>query len=258
MSGAPVSAGHSAWLLRQSTSRDPSFRLIGFPYAGGGASIFRRWACDLPASVELVAVQLPGRENRLREALHYDLPSLVYQVIDELAPCLADGTPFVLFGHSLGALIAFEVARGLRRRSGLGPAGLIVSGRTPPQICSKRQLHALPDTELLREIRQLDGIPMEIADHREMLDLILPALRADLTVDETYLYVKELPLNCPILALGGVDDPEVSPSDLIQWALHTQSGFSMKTFPGGHFFLHTSQKLLTSQLSAYLTSLMVS
>ncbi len=161
--------------------------------------------------------------------------------------------PFVLFGHSVGALLAFEGARGPRPLHVAGRRAALVSGHTPPQIQSRtKRLHLLPDAELLEEIRRLDGIPLEIMNHREMLDLLLPALRADLTLDETYVYTAEVPLDCPILALGGRDDPEVLFADLAQWNLHTRSRFSLKTFPGGHFFLQSSPELFASELSAYL------
>lgn len=251
----PTIANGSPWLLRLSPGHSPCVRLIGFPFAGGGASMFRRWLKHLPSTIEILGVQFPARENRLREAPIETLAIAVNAVARELEPWLGDGTPAVFFGHSLGALVGFETARQLRRQGAPGPATLVVSGRTPPQLPPRQGArHLLADAELVREIRRLDGIPLEVVAHREMLELILPVLRADLVLDETYTYTPEPPLDIPILAFGGDDDPEVSLDDLSQWALHTSSTFTLRRFPGGHFFIQTSPAP-AAELIVCLTSL---
>lgn len=244
------------FLLRLGARQAPALRLVAFPYAGGGASSFARLARALPAGVEVLGVQLPGRENRLREKPFDDLAPVVDGLLPELLAQLDDGRPFALFGHSLGALLAFETARALRRRAARTPSALIVAGRTPPQVgAAGRVRHVLDDDALLDEIRRLDGIPAEVAEHREMLALMLPALRGDLAIDERYVHTPGPPLRCPILAMGGRDDPEVSLLDLALWRVHTSAGFALKPFPGAHFFLNTSAAAFASELSSYLLSL---
>jgi medium-chain acyl-[acyl-carrier-protein] hydrolase len=203
----------------------------------------------------VIGIQLPGRENRVRDPASGSLFDLLRDIVDNLAPALQDDVPFVFFGHSLGALIAFEVTRLFRANRLCGPAALIVSGRTPPHVPLVRPaLHGLADNDLLREVIRLDGTPRELQSHPEMLKLILPVLRADLRLDETYAYSQGPPLDCPVLACGGQDDSEAPLSTMREWEIHTCAKFVLKTFAGGHFFMHSNSALFNTELASFLRS----
>lgn len=244
----PVSNSWIVYPRRQPAAR---VRLVCFPYAGGSASIYHPWAALLPPSVELAAVQLPGRQNRITEAPITDLPTLVETLAAVLAP-LWD-RPVALFGHSLGAILAFEVAR-LRRRQGLGlPVHLFVAGHRAPQLPERQPpIHHLPDAEFLAEIARLNGTPAEILAHREILEMLLPVLRADFQLAETYLYVADAPLPCPLTAFGGTADDKVPPADLAAWRAQAGGPFAAQLFPGDHFFLNTGRVRLVQAVAAAL------
>ena len=229
--------------------------MIGFPHAGGGGSSFYRVFAGLRPDVEVIGIQLPGRENRVQDSVSSDLSEVLNGIVENLAPVLHGDVPFIFFGHSLGALLAFEVARQFRAKRLAMPAALVVSGRTPPHLPPVRPaLHGLCDNDLLREITRLEGIPREIQTQPEMCKLILRVLRADLKLDETYVYSPEPPLDCPLLACGGRDDPEAPLHAMQEWQFCTHSKFSFKAFAGGHFFMHTSPALFTTELASFLRS----
>lgn len=210
-------------------------RLFCFPYAGGGASVFRSWTTELSPAVEVCPVRLPGREDRWREPPLTELSALVPAISEGLAPFLQP--PFGFFGHSMGAFVAFELARQLRREDRRGPAILIVSGARAPQIPDPDpQSHLLPADELLADLQRLGGIPSEFLHHRELVSLLLPTLRADLSMCETYAYRDEPPLGCPIAAYGGQHDDKTPIEHLAPWKTQTSRAFQLRMFPGNHFF----------------------
>lgn len=236
------------WVVKPRPTPGASLRLFCLPYAGGGSQIFRMWPNKLPASVEVCLVELPGRGIRLREPLFERLPPLVEAIAKNLEGHL--DRPFAFFGHSMGALLSFEVARYFRRHNIQRPVHLFVSGRGAPQTPSDEPpMHNLPEPEFISELRRLNGTPVEVLEHEELMELMLPILRADFTVCETYLYEPESPLNCPITAFGGLEDESVGADRLNAWREQTTSTFSAHTFPGDHFFLHTAQQLLLQTLS---------
>lgn len=242
------------WLVQPRPNRLADLRLFCFPFAGGGASLFRLWPDRLPAWVELCAMQLPGRESRLREPTHQRIGSLIDGLVDALAAEL--DKPFALFGHSMGALVAFELARELRRQNLPSPRLLIASGRFAPQLRPRRPpIHALPEVAFREELRLLDGTPQALLDHSELMGLFSPIIRADLAVNETYAYTEEPPLDLPILALGGLTDPWVHQDELEGWRLQTSDRFERQQFAGGHFFLQTATAEMLSVLSRALTTL---
>jgi medium-chain acyl-[acyl-carrier-protein] hydrolase len=231
-----MSAG-GRWLQRwngDGPARQP--RMFCFHHAGGGAAFFREWPQLFGDELEIVAVQLPGRGNRLRESPYVDMRTLVGELTEALAPELE--RPCVFFGHSLGALLAFEVSRALRRARASLPARLFVSGRGAPSIPeSLPPLENLSADDLVRELqRRYMGIPAAVLQNRDVLNLLLPTLRADLRLLETYTYQPEDPLPCPVSAFGGRQDPNVTAETLAAWQRETTGAFRLRLFPGGHFF----------------------
>ena len=181
----------------------PRVRLYCLPYAGGSASAYHAWARALPDDVELSGVQLPGRSLRIHEPPLRRLPELLRALLPRLE---RQDAPYVLFGHSMGALVAFELARGLRHLGAPPPAGLIVSGsRAPERRGASHDLHRLPDEDFLRELRRFEGLPEEVLRDPELLALTLPALRADFEMIETWQSEPEPPLPVRMAALGGTE-----------------------------------------------------
>jgi medium-chain acyl-[acyl-carrier-protein] hydrolase len=179
------------------------------------------------------------------------LSPLVQALAQALAPLL--DKPFAFFGHSLGALVSFELARQLRRQSGVQPVRLFVSAARAPQIPSRsRPIHAVPESEFLIELRRINGIPGKVLGNAELMQIMLPVLRADFAVYETYVHSTEHPLDCFISSFGGAQDHRVSRGDLEAWRDQTSASFSLRMFPGDHFFLNTTQPLLLQILSQEL------
>lgn len=229
-----------AWLFCHQPRATARLRLFCFPYAGGGASLYRTWAKRLAPSIEVCPVQLPGRENKLGEQPFTRLQPLVEAIAGALSPLL--DTPFAFFGHSMGAIISFELARQLRRNRGLEPTHLFVSGHRAPHLPSDEPpTFELPEPELVEELRRLNGTPQAALEHPELLELVLPVLRADMAVCQTYEYVDEPALKCPITAIGGLEDVDVSRERLAAWRQHTRAAFKLRMLPGDHFFLHSKQ-----------------
>jgi medium-chain acyl-[acyl-carrier-protein] hydrolase len=214
--------------------------------------MFRTWPDDLPPDIEVCPVQLPGRESRLKEPPFTRLKHLVQTLVPLLCPYLS--IPFAFFGHSMGALISFELARQLRRRSGLSPVHLFVSGRPAPPIpAPDPPIHELPESAFVEELRRLNGTPESVLQNPELMQLVLPILRADFALSETFVYSTEDPLDCPISAFGGLQDGEVSHNDLAAWREQTHSSFTLRIFPGNHFFLQSARALILSAVSQELT-----
>jgi medium-chain acyl-[acyl-carrier-protein] hydrolase len=225
-------------------------RLFCFPYAGGGTSLFWRWADHLPASVEVCSVLLPGRGSRAAEEPRRQLLLLVEEMAGALYPYM-DGRS-VFYGHSMGALLSFELTRALRRRHGFEPARLIVSGCAAPQVVDCEETHQLPDDLFIEHLRELNGTPAELLDNQELMQLMLPVVRADFAALETYEYAAEPPLDCPITALGGLQDDTVSGDDLRAWREQTTSSFAARMLPGDHFFIHSAEGLVLQVLGREL------
>lgn len=214
--------------------------------------MFRNWANTLPPTVELCPIQLPGRENRLREPPFSRISPLVEALAQALEHSL--NLPFAVFGHSMGALIGFELARELRRRSLPTPALLFVSGRRAPhQLDADLPIHERSRDEFIREVQlRYNSIPEAVRQDSELMELLLPSLRADFALTESYVYYAEAPLDCPIFAFGGVEDPKVSHNDLALWSRQTCRSFSLRMLPGEHFFLQSAQSVLLQAISQEL------
>jgi medium-chain acyl-[acyl-carrier-protein] hydrolase len=241
----------NSWFVHQTNKADIKLRLFCFHHSGGTASFFREWSQFLPPEVELIAVQLPGREARNSHTFITDVSIIAKQITDNFHRYQT--IPFVFFGHSLGSLIAFEVAHELRRYYLKSPKYLIVSGRNAPHTQSRDEiLHNLPDEQLVKGLMKYQGLPDEILQNKELLEVLLPRLRADFTLSETYQYKKRPTLDCPILALGGDNDPTVNYDELAAWETQTIKKCSVKLFPGGHFFLSTAKKEVWDVISLAL------
>lgn len=245
------------WALIPHPRPAARLRLFCFPYAGGGASLFSPWARELPAEVELVAVQPPGREGRLMEKPIGDLNEMATAMQRELAPWM--DRPFAFFGHSNGGLMAFELTRRLRRAGRPLPRLLITSGRPAPQLPLLDPLiHALPDAEFMDTLRRYNGTPEEILANREIMELLMPMLRADFQLGETYQYTPEAPLALPLVAWGGALDMEVPAAHIEAWGEQAGGEFRFRMFPGDHFFLHGDRAQVLQALNEELRGVLAS
>lgn len=234
----------SAWFRSPQPNPGARVRLLCFSHAGGGASLYHAWGRLLSPEIEVLGVRLPGREDRLQEPSYRRMLPLVEALVPLCEP-LTD-KPFALFGYSMGAIVAFELARHLRRLSGAFPKSLMVAARRAPQLADPLPpMYGLCEADLLRQLRDRhQGMPEVIVQAPELRALYLPILRADLEALETYLYRPEAPLSCPIFAIGGREDA-IPPEDLAAWADQTSSFFRLHMIRGGHFFIKTSpEKLL--------------
>ncbi|MBD2434073.1 MULTISPECIES: thioesterase II family protein [Fischerella] len=226
-----------SWLIYPKPNPDAQIRLFCFPYAGGSANIFRRWSNYLPSIIEVCAIELPGRGMRIKLPPFTQLEPLVTELASVLKSKL--DKPFAFFGHSMGALVSFELALLLRKQYDLNPSHLFVSAHRAPQLVDpKPPIHNLPEAEFIAELRRLNGTPQTLLENEEMMQFFLPILRADFAVLETYVYTQQAPLNCPITAFGGLEDQEVSYDEIQAWQEQTSASFSLHMFPGDHFFLH--------------------
>lgn len=250
-----ITSDLDAWVTCPRPNPQARLRVFCFPYAGAGASIFRNWHAGLPREVEVCPIQLPGREGRLRETPFPALPPLIPKLAQVLSSFL--NLPFVFFGHCMGALISFELARHLRRQRCPGPVHLFASGQRAPQLPSVLQaVHQLPDAQLIGELRRLNAVPEEVLQDTEFMRMLLPTLRADFAICATYAYNRQDPLDCSISALGGVEDFKVSHDQLAAWREQTHGTFTEWMFPGDHFFLHTAQADILRAISQDLTRLL--
>lgn len=234
---------NTQWLSCYKTNPYAKLRLFCFPFAGGGSSIFRTWSQDLPNWIEVCPVQLPGRENRISEKPFDKMDPLVAFVAAGLKPYL--DMPFVFFGHSMGSFIAYELACYLREKYNLLPEYLFVSGRFAPHVPDPDNFHLLEEKEFKEKLKEYNGTPNAVLENEEIMQLLLPLLRADFSICETYIHKSREPLACPISAFGGKNDSTVKKDDLNGWENYTKNKFRTEMFDGDHFFLRIYQKELT-------------
>ena len=240
---AAMSVAVSPWIVRWSPRPRATVRLVCLAAAGGGASTFRDWPAMLPPAIEVCAIRLPGREDRIGERPLRDVMSIVTPLAQAVAG-IAD-RPFAVYGHSLGALVGFELLRRLESMYRQPAALFIAAGALAPQVARSRPpIYALPDSALKREIVRLNGTPPDVLADSELMDMCLPTLRADFEVVDTYAYRSGPRLVAPILAVGGRDDPEVPDEALLEWRTQTMRGFVAQQLPGDHFFVISHQRAL--------------
>ncbi|GHF66348.1 pyochelin biosynthetic protein PchC [Amycolatopsis bartoniae] len=231
------------WIRRMPGSADTDYQLVCLPHAGGAASAFRPWRAYLPASVELVAVQYPGREDRMDEAPLTDLEELAAAVGAALLPSLS--RPFVIFGHSMGALVGYELVRQLTAATGPLPELLVVSSQFSPGELPDHGIRFRDDEGVLDEVERLSGEIEELRRSPELTAFVAGLVRADFAAIETYRSPR-VALPVPLAAFGGDDDPALAPDHLQAWKDVAGAGFSHHSFPGGHFYLRDHQRTVSA------------
>lgn len=233
------------WLRVQQPAEGVA-KLVLFPHAGGSASFFRPWTRRTGSEIEVAAVQYPGRADRLNEPCVTTIGQMSAAVSREL--CESDGRPLVLFGHSMGAAVAYETAKLLTAR-GKPPAILAVSGRGAPHRAPDEGYHTLDDDALWARVRELGGTDSEVLDNPDLRELLTPAVRADFEASENYRDVPDGPaLDCPVVAYGGSADPVAPPTAVAEWATVTSGSFDQVVYPGDHFYLDRYREGLLSDL----------
>ena len=241
----------SKWIKIYAEKPDCAYRLFCFPYAGSGASVFREWADFVPADVEVCAVQPPGRESRFSDPPIADLQEFVNAILPEIMPFL--DKPFAFFGHSMGALMGFELSRALRRKDGKVPFHLFLSAQRAPQVLDRAPAtRNLSNDDILETLRELGGTPSEALASPQLMQLILPRLRADFEMCFNYAPTLDEPLATRMSVFGGERDTGVTHESLMGWSAHATGRFSLDILPGDHFFIHSAQQPLIKLVSSSL------
>ncbi|MET8008526.1 alpha/beta fold hydrolase [Streptomyces sp. NPDC005271] len=250
-----IARGADAWIRRYQEAPDSEIQLLCFPYAGGSASYFLPLSKALTPSVEVRAVQYPGRQDRYREPCVEHLHTLADAVVQALREI--DGLfdkPLALFGHSMGATLAYEVALRLEKGLGVTPAVLFASGRRGPSTHRDENVRLRDDDGLVRELRLLDGTNGAVFQDEELLRMALPAIRGDYSAIETYRCVPGERVSCPITVLTGDADPKTTIDEARAWQEHTTGAFELQVFPGGHFFLNDQVPVVVKTVAERLRS----
>ncbi len=244
----------NSWTPQEFSRSSINLRLFCFHYAGGGASLFRGWNKILPIGIEVIPVQLPGRETRINEKPYTRILDLIPDTMNALQDLF--NYPYALFGHSMSGLIAYELTHAINEKKLKKPEMLFISGRCAPHIrkCGP-PIHSLSDSKFVGELCKLGGISTEILNSPELIQLIIPLLRADIELVEMYAHISRPPLECPVTVFGGLQDSEVPLSALKSWKEYTVKSFNYYTLPGGHFFINSQRELLLEILHQELTAI---
>ncbi|ACR14139.1 thioesterase II family protein [Teredinibacter turnerae] len=245
----------SKWFIISQPKRAPAIRLICFPYAGGSAAIYFPWLAYLPEYVELVAVQLPGRANRINETPFVRMEALIESLFAEIVPLL--DRPYVIFGHSLGSRMGIELIRKLSLEGKRLPSHFIASGSRAPHIpIQGGGLHDLPMDEFIGALRDLNGTPEEILKNDHLMRLCAPTIRADFCLGAHYVYKNEEQLPVRTTVFAGRSDVGLSDEQLVAWGQHFETGASVKMFDGDHFFLESNVSSVLEVINGILISMM--
>lgn len=222
--------------------------LFCFPYAGSGASIFYSWANYLDPKINIYGFQAPGKEDRISEDLVVDLNTLIQNAVQELKQII--NKPFALFGHSMGSVLAFEIAKFLESEN-LTPKLVILSGRPPPEFGLRMNpISHLEDKELITELRKLEGTDTRILENEELMELLLPIIRADFRISESYKSSSNLKISSPMIAIGSEEDPWLNELEFNEWKQYSHNTTKIQFFPGGHFYLKEHLNLLSTFLNS--------
>jgi len=239
-------ADEDLWIRRFHPAPEAATRLVCLPHAGGSASFYFPVSRALAPAIDVLAVQYPGRQDRRTEPCLDDIADLADEVTERLLPWT--DRPLAIFGHSMGATLAFEVALRLEQRD-ITLQALFASGRRAPSRHREETAHLYDDAALVREIKALNGTESQTLDDEEMLRAVLPAIRSDYRAAETYRYQPGPPLNCPVYAMIGESDPKVSIDEARSWVDHTMGSFELQTYPGGHFYLNAQAPRVIAAIS---------
>jgi len=241
----------SVWLPHCAHESHARVRLFCLPYAGGSAASFRNWQTGFSRDIQVCPVELPGRGTRFTEPLHGELVPLARSISEGILPYM--DRPFAIFGHSMGGRLGFEVCRDLEVRFAMRPLVFFASGANSPEIPEANPVHHLPDDQMVARLRALNQSRPGAFDHPELLQVLLPVLKADLRISETYVYEAGPPLVCPVVALGGDSDLETTREALEDWRRYAFS-FKLKMFPGDHFFINTAKSLVLRTIQEEIRS----
>ncbi|WP_137666081.1 thioesterase II family protein [Sphaerospermopsis reniformis] len=242
----------NSWVTCPKPNPQAKMRLFCLPYAGGSAMIFRTWPSHLLPTIEVCPIEIPGRGKQMKFPPYTKMQPLVEEIAKNLIPFL--DKPFAIFGHSMGGLVGFELARLLLSDYNLTPLHLFVSARNAPQVTpTKRKIYNLPDDEFWQAICNFNGTPDGVIGNEELIQIFLPILRADFTVLETYVYTHQPPFDFPISVFGGLQDPAFTDYELEAWQEQTTAAFSLHKFSGNHFFIREHEKVLLQYISQYIS-----
>lgn len=241
------------WLRPFNEVVDPRCHLVCLPHAGGTAGAYREWARALPPGIAVTGVQYPGRQDRIGEPGAQEMAEIVGPVADALDSMV--GAPLALFGHSMGACVAYEVCLELERRHGDVVDLLVASGSRAPHRPEDEDLHLLSDDDLIAEVRRVNASFEALLEAPDLVELLLPTIRADYRLIESYVRSDPVALKAPIEVFSGRDDPDVGPDDLAEWACCTGTGWQVSTFPGGHFYLEDDRGPVLDVLAKHLRAL---
>lgn len=239
------------WFVIPRPNANADLRIICFPYAGGGVSTFQSWVKSIPMNVELVIIQAPGRGERFGEQAYSSMNLLLDDLIRVIPNIL--NKPYILFGHSLGSRVAFELMNRLKELNYSLPKHFIASGSRGPQHRSlKKPIYNLPNEEFINELKMLNGTPQAVLENKELMELFLPLLAADFKIADTYCYLGNIRFNCQISVFGGEDDVDISLLKLNSWGDLFTTDANVELFPGNHFFIDSHNDLVLKKINTII------